>query len=251
MKQPVYYDCLTSYKDIEKQCESISIDIDSPYRYNGQIVPRVTSILSDMLHEDYLMDWANNVGLYQHKRYTYYRDLATDIGSIVHEAIETYMRTGEEIQIDNIAEQYKKQVYKCWDAFMSWWELISHTQHKVILQEYTMITPYCGGTLDLLMTINGSTYLIDFKTSSSISFKYYLQLAAYRRMLKETLDITADNMMIVRLDKKKGVYEQSILNLYNNDHYNFIKYCDSCFMNILFGYYNRYLVENMIMDLDI
>ena len=172
--KPVFYDCIKEYKDMEKQCESISMDIDSPYTYNGKLVPRVTSVLSDMLHEDYLMDWANNVGLYQHKRHSYYRDFATTVGTTIHEAIEKYITAGEELQMNEVPEQYRKQVYNCWNAFLSWWELISHTKYQIILQEYTMVTPYCGGTLDLLMNINGTVYLIDFKTSNSISFKYFL-----------------------------------------------------------------------------
>lgn len=246
--KPVYYDYITK-KDMEKQCESISIDIDSPYTYNGKFVPRVTSILADMLHEDYLMDWANNVGLYQHKKHSYYRDIATTVGTIVHEAINKYMTYGEQLQLCDVSEQCKKQVYNCWNAFLTWWNLISHTQYRILLQEYTMITSYCGGTLDLLMSINEVTYLIDFKTSGAISFKYFLQLAAYRRMLKETKNIDVDAIMVVRLDKKKAIYEQIVVDLYDSDQYKFMEHCDSCFMSILNGYYHRYMVENTMMDL--
>ena len=65
------------------------------YLYNNKPVPRVTEILSDMLHEDYLMEWANNVGLYQHKSHIEYRDEATAIGTYVHESIERYIKYNE------------------------------------------------------------------------------------------------------------------------------------------------------------
>ena len=43
---------------------------DSNYMYNGIVVPRTTHILSSMLHEEYLMQWANAIGLYKRKKYT-------------------------------------------------------------------------------------------------------------------------------------------------------------------------------------
>ena len=59
-----------------------AIDFETPYKYENIYVPRVTTILSEMLHEEYLMDWANSVGLYQHKKHTEYTDRACDIGTL-------------------------------------------------------------------------------------------------------------------------------------------------------------------------
>ena len=68
------------------------IDLESPYSFEGNPVPRVTSILSEMLHEDYLMTWANNVGLYQHKKHTEYNEIACLIGELSHKGFEISVR---------------------------------------------------------------------------------------------------------------------------------------------------------------
>ena len=50
---------------LEKEMNLLLSDIsfeESPYMYGSNYVPRVTSILSDMLHEEYLMRWANYMG---------------------------------------------------------------------------------------------------------------------------------------------------------------------------------------------
>ena len=76
---------------LEKEMNSIFIDInDSPYEYEGIKVPRVTHILSEMIHEDYLMDWANYVGRYKRQNHNDIRDHSAYIGTNVHSAIEKY-----------------------------------------------------------------------------------------------------------------------------------------------------------------
>ena len=59
-------------KMIKKLLEEMNINIDihdSNYFYNGVVVQRTTHILSSMIHEEYLMQWANVLGLYKRKKY--------------------------------------------------------------------------------------------------------------------------------------------------------------------------------------
>lgn len=61
---------------LEKEMNLLLSDIsfeESPYMYGSNYVPRVTSILSDMLHEEYLMRWANYMGRIKHQDHTKHR----------------------------------------------------------------------------------------------------------------------------------------------------------------------------------
>ncbi len=42
-----------------------------------------------------------------------------------------------------------------------------------------------AGTLDRIINLNGKRILVDIKTSNAIYDSYWLQLAAYRRLLVE------------------------------------------------------------------
>ena len=55
---------------------------------------------------------------------------------------------------------------------------------RVIETEKQLVCPYFGGTLDCLAEIDGRIYIIDFKTSNHITYKYFLQLAAYKYMIE-------------------------------------------------------------------
>lgn len=237
----------TIYDDYNiDQCTKLNMELlESPYQYRGKFVPRVTTIISDMLAEEYLITWANNVGLYQHKRHTYYRDKATNIGSHVHEAIENYIQEADLPDFADIIDYSdRKKACNSFNAFMKWWRIIERNNYEILMEESPLVTEYCGGTLDLLMRINGKIYLIDFKTSSQLSFKHYVQLAAYRRMLYDTYSITIDGTILLKLDKNTGEFEEEILNFSKFKDLEFINQCDQLFISILYGYYNRYIVEN-------
>ena len=62
------------FLNIESLLRKINMDeagIDnSHYMYNNRYpVPRVTEILSSMIHEDHLMKWSNFIGRIKHQRY--------------------------------------------------------------------------------------------------------------------------------------------------------------------------------------
>ena len=60
------------------------------------------------------------------------------------------------------------------------------------------------------MRINGKIYLIDFKTSNHVTYKYYLQLAAYSKVLREKENINIDGVIILQLNKYQPKYFRSI-----------------------------------------
>lgn len=219
-----------------------SIDGDR-YLYDNRAVPRVTEILSSMLHEDYLMSWSNAMGLYRHSKYEDILNKAADIGSYVHESIEKFISNNTDFNINDIPYNIKNQVYNAFNSFLSWWNIILTHNIEVLMQEEKLVCKYFGGTLDLLVKIDGRIYLVDFKTSNHPNYKYFMQLSAYRYMLRILHNIEVDGCIILLLDKKKFMFTEMILDLHNQDHLNYINYCEEGFMSIVYAYYNRLRIE--------
>ena len=57
---------------------------------NGNFVPRVTEILSTMIHSDALMYWANSLG-FKGIGYRATLNAAAKVGTVAHEAIELFL----------------------------------------------------------------------------------------------------------------------------------------------------------------
>lgn len=227
-------------------------EIQNGYLYNNIVVPRVTSILSAMLHEDYLMEWSNRIGLYQHSRYKDALDTASDIGTHVHLMIEMYITPCDgydnEKYVNSIPLNLKPRVLNAFQSFLQWWQVITKNDYKVLLQEHSLTCEWFGGTLDLLLEINGKVYLVDFKTSNHTSYKHFLQLSAYRYMLERN-GTHVDGCIILLLDKKKCVFTEYILNFSDINHLAFINQCQETFLSLVYAYYNRINTENMYQDI--
>ena len=84
---------------MEKIDFSINDKSNRYYNSEGSSVPRVTEILSSMMHSDSLMYWANSLG-FRGLKYKDELNRAADIGTNAHFAIEMYLR--EKLKTDNI-----------------------------------------------------------------------------------------------------------------------------------------------------
>lgn len=223
----------------------ININIDnSPYSYDNRNLPRVTEILLSMLHEDYLMKWSNTLGLYKHTKYETFLDRASLIGTVVHKAIEEYLKENKNLDINTIDKDIRNEVYNAYNSFLEWWVIISNNNYILLLQEEVLTCKYFGGTLDLLIQINGKVYLVDFKTSNHPSYKYTLQASAYRYMLRE-LGINIDGVIILMLNKNKVKFNEIFYDLSDKTNEEYFKYCEECFMSLVYAYYNRHRIESM------
>lgn len=218
---------------------------DSSYMYNGKIVPRVTHVLSEMLHEDSLMGWSNYIGLYKRQKYKEVLDRAADIGSHTHNAIEKYLVYNEKLDSDTIPLYIRTEVVNTYSAFLEWWKYVSEHNVEIIMQEQPMSCPYYGGTLDLLIKIDGKIYLVDFKTSNHIGYKYYLQLAAYRRMLYTEYGIDIDGCILLQLSKTSPTFNEYMIDLYRFEDQYFMIQCDQAFLSLVYAYYHRHNVINL------
>lgn len=232
---------------IKKLLEDMDLTIYNGDRYffNDIPVPRTTEILSSMLHDDYLMVWANNIGLYQKIKYKESMEKSSTIGTYSHELVEQYIRKQEyDINHYNIRDfSIFNAVNNCIGSFKLWYEQVFSNNDVCILgMEEKMSCEFFGGTYDALLNINGKVYLVDFKTSNHISYKYFLQIAAYRYML-HLQGINIDGAIILQLDKKQPSFTEYIIHLDNEEHLDFINNCERCFFSLVYAYFNRLQVE--------
>lgn len=224
---------------------NIELFPDSPYSYGGSKVPRVTHILSEMLHEEALMEWAQKMGSVG-ANIEDIKQVAADKGSIVHSMCEYYLRYRMILPIpDNISPKMKKECKNAFDSFVLWIENV-HANHfyKPLALESTLVCDKFGGTLDALLQINDRIYLIDFKTSNFLNYKYCLQVAAYRYMLRLN-GIEVDGCCILRLEKKRRncFPEEMFFDLHNDEMTNFMNNCEAMFLNIAEAYWQRAITE--------
>lgn len=223
--------------------------IDSSYQYNGVSVPRVTSILSDMLHEEYLMNWANYMGRVKHIDHNKFTANSAHIGTIGHDAIEKFIMTGniDTFDTESITENRFK-ARNVLSSFISWWDIINKHKVEVLMIEQSLSCALYGGTLDMLIRIDGKIYLVDFKTSNHFNYKYHLQTAAYRRMLWLTYGILIDGIIILRLSKDTNGFIEQLLDLSTYKDLKYIDDCDRCFLSLVYAYHNRQLIEKQYKE---
>lgn len=217
----------------------------SCYSYNGYPVPRVTEILSSMIHEDHLMKWSNFIGRIKHQKYEDVLDQAANKGSYVHNGIEDFLKNSQDLDISSIPHGYRNEVSYAYDSFKMWWDIVSSKKYNIIMQEQTLVCPWFGGTLDILIEIFGNIYLLDFKTSNYASFKYFLQLAAYKYMLREIYGIDIHGCGIIKLNKKEIRFEEYIIDKSIDEYFEFTNLCEETFLSLVYAYFNRINVENM------
>ena len=226
-------------KDLMNQIDfPISIDTKR-YEYNGTQVPRVTEILSAMLHSDALMMWANRIGL-RGLKYQTELNRAAMFGTQAHKCIELYLKEKTQSK-DNIAFLG----YYLWEQTL----IEKGIMIEPIMIEKKVTTPWYGGTLDAVLSINGRPFIIDFKTSNHVTFKYFLQLAAYSYALKEQENIDPVGVIVLQLDKKSPGFNEYLLDFKVPEHTAFMKQCIDCFFAILFAYYHTRRIETNCKEL--
>ena len=217
----------------------VEMNSSDRYMYNGKNVPRVTEVLSKMISEEKLMSWANSLG-FKHQRYKDVLSKAAVFGTKIHHGIECFLK-GEKVPEDTPSI--------CFKAFQEWWKIIETTDYEIVGQEQKLVCEWYGGTYDCLMKINGKLYLIDFKTSNHVTYKYYLQLAAYSKVLREKENVNIDGVLILQLNKYQPKYKEYILDLSIPEHKEYFNLCERTFESILYSYYHIHYLEENFNDL--
>lgn len=225
----------------------LSESLDSPYLFLGKPVPRVTSILSSMIHEDYITTWANNLG-FKNKGYKVELQRAADIGTLAHAAIEYFLKTGKTNYFSTIPitdEEITNKAKSAFSAFLSYWDMLtSNTNVEILGSEMQLICKYFGGTCDALLRIDDKIYIYDFKTSNNVSYKYILQLAAYKYILENYVYIPVDGVCILQLSKFYSGYTEYLFNLSDQENKQLLDESQDFFFKLVMAYYDRIMMES-------
>ena len=221
-------------KDLLNNVDHSYIEGSKYINSKGFHVPRVTTILSTMIHSDVLMYWANNLG-FKHIKYKEAITKASNIGTEAHYRIELFLKDKLD-STDNIP----------YLGFKAWWDFVVEQGNRieVLSSEEELSCEWFGGTCDAVISINGRIFLIDFKTSNHVTYKYFLQLAAYKYML-ELKGVKVDGVIVLQLDKEDVGYNEYILDFAIPDHNSFMYQCTRTFFSLVYGYYNLKQTESM------
>lgn len=179
------------------------------YEHGSNKVPSVTQVLHH-IHEDYIANWANSLGF---KGIGYRKELnryAVE-GTRVHNEIEDFLRGGSPmISGDNISMGFA--------SFIKWFLDSGVKSGKMIVPlmlEQSFIGKYFCGTIDAVLKIGDEVHIVDYKTSSNIGYKYFIQLAAYKYML-DKIGLQCDYLTVLQLDKYKVQATQYSISVKNN-----------------------------------
>lgn len=162
------------------------------YEWQGQRYPRVTAILSKGIPKPGLIKWAGRFvaegairdypywgGLDDDEAIAYLsglpdtrRNSSANLGSAIHAAIDAVANDRE----------YKEQTPQAQEYVNGFFKFVEDFRPKFILTEQSVFSKTHGyaGTLDAVVRIGRTTYILDTKTGSRIYPEVALQLAAYK-----------------------------------------------------------------------
>lgn len=217
------------------------------YKFNNKSVPRATEILS-LMNDPYIATWANSLG-FRHKKYEQELEHYANIGTIVHDLCDKIM-VNESFDISEYPRDIANAIHNGTSAFKSWWNMMNERYTiEIVAIEKMIACQWYGGTCDVILKINGQTFLGDFKTSNHVGYKYYCQLAAYTYVLETEFGIHIDGWFILQLSKTKPVYKEYILNSINKQDMDFMSNAYNCFMGAVYTYYCRLQMQQTMESL--
>ena len=105
------------------------------------------------------------------------KEKASDWGTIIHKAIEDWIKTETEPKLEN-----EQQVV--FDKFKDW---VEENKIEFLESEKHVWSKnlWIGGITDGIMKMDGKKYVFDIKTSSAIYNEHFFQMAAYQVCLEE------------------------------------------------------------------
>lgn len=150
----------------------------------GVYVPSVTTILEAYPKGAQYAEWLKKHG----EDADAIRDEAGRRGSVVHSLTEDFDR-GNALHLMDAdgGPRYKLMEWAMLERYVEFRRRYKDctTIHAIELNMASADLGYAG-TLDRLMTIDGTTYLLDIKTSGAVQNAYWLQQAAYHELLIHT-----------------------------------------------------------------
>ena len=128
---------------------------------------------------------------------------AADLGTLAHDYIESYLRTGTE---PDLGDQ-DPRVANCYDLFRRWWDQAGLSVIQTELMVYHAAQGYAGQLDFLAADKDGAPVLIDWKTSKSIYWNYDLQVVAYAKALHAMGRGVTSAIRIVRIGREDADFE--------------------------------------------
>lgn len=139
-------------------------------------VPSVTTILK-VINKPSLLGWTNYLG-FRGIQYQPFLEHRANIGTLVHERIEC------DILGKVYIAGYDYETLEVLDRFRSYLNWKDSIDFDPIFSEQSLTCDTYGGTVDCLCNLNGEKTILDWKTSKSFHTTMFIQLAAYRKLLK-------------------------------------------------------------------
>ena len=244
---------------IDDSILDFDISFDMHYEYNGVAVPRGSHILSACRDQESLISWAAGIPEYLYKNI---KNKALTVGTEVHHKIDNYLyytfgKSNIE-DIENLEPQkdsYQEEIDTAYYNFKEWHRGLHNNGfiiEEVVGLEIPVVCPWYGGTIDAIFKINGLYYIIDFKTSKSISYQYPIQTAAYMWIINSGYckDLPhIDGIGIIRVDKRySGGFEDLFMNVYNPNQAYLINQYQMVFCSYVDSYYRSIHTNGLTRD---
>jgi hypothetical protein len=185
--------------EISEDAQQITLPDSRYYRRNGKYYPSVTYVLSYYPKGKFFENWLKQVGFASE----HIVKKAAEEGTQVHELSELYLN-GEELNfLDSKGRpQYNPDVWQMFLRFVEFWEefkpTLIETEVHIFSDELQV-----AGTCDLIVEINGETWLLDLKTSNQLQTTYELQTAVYGQCYQECFGKKIDRFGILWLKSSK------------------------------------------------
>ena len=206
------------------------------YEHGENKVPSVTQVLSH-INEAYIAQWANSLGF---KGIGYRRELnryAVE-GTRVHNEIEHFLT--EDLCMTDPVDKTMGFM-----SFIQWFNDMGYERNTLIepiMLEKSLIGKHFCGTIDAVMKIGNEVHIVDYKTSSNIGYKYFMQLSAYKYLLEE-IGINVDKLTVLQLNKFESKYTQYTIDIKQNEE--LVEALFNAFIETLNSFYYINLFRDM------
>lgn len=181
---------------------------DAYLNAKGEKVVGVTTVTGRYGDKGALINWAYKQGKAGVPLYAS-RDRAADIGSAVHDAIESYVHGDRgEVDFSELADDsMRENAREAFASFLRWYRAYSV---EIVATELPLISEayQFGGTVDAIARIANSLSVLDWKTSSGIYSSMLVQVSAYGILWEENRPgQTIEEYHVLRIGKESGAFE--------------------------------------------
>lgn len=190
---------------------------DKPDLSKGDLYISVSQLLSMLGGNDFLVKWAlKEFGgqLDPLKAHSSFMERVSELGSKLHKWIEYDLK--KQTYPDKELTEDMVPGIESWETFKSQHEIEMIDSERVLYSKQYRF----AGTLDLRIKIDGVTYAADLKTGS-IQHKAFIQLTAYKHMLKEMglSDGTEQLLVLGGADSKSKISSGGAMRMHTLDNY--------------------------------